>query len=433
MLLRYHLRLAVRSLRRDPGLSATIVVVLAVAAGIFCVAIMTYLRAYQEDGTLAPTLHHVEIAVPHDMLDAAFTGTNAAPNVIASRERTSFPMLRLLAGSGLAARQTSSFRTRLLVSDDAGLLPLKPRNARFANADLFGMFGLRFRDGAAWTRQDEARGEAVVVLGRELAKRIFGGANGVGRTVTIDDRPFRVVGVLADDQPFAPSWDRSVTGGAQDQLYLPFPEHQRLLAQPETPIAFAPEGPTYADLLRSDTVVGTFWIDLPTPELREAYARYLTSTLGARGVRYTLRDLAHVRVELPFPKTVFGFFVLVTFLVLAGAGLVATRLLLAKSLLRQGELSIFRAVGAPRAALMVRQLLEAALLAALGAVGGLAIAEGAASLYNHLIADTDIDLVITPQAFGIMLAATVLVGTVAAIYPAWRAAARRPTTSLMRA
>ena len=32
MLLPYHLRLAVRSLRRDPGLSATIVIVLAIAA-----------------------------------------------------------------------------------------------------------------------------------------------------------------------------------------------------------------------------------------------------------------------------------------------------------------------------------------------------------------------------------------------------------------
>lgn len=432
MLLPYHLRLALRSLRRDAGLSITIVVVLAVAAGIFCTALMHYLRTYGT-ASLRPSLHQVEIDVPHDTLEAAFKDTGNEPNVLAQRQRTSFSIARVLAGSGLAVEQTATFRGRLLVEgeDANAATTLPPRNARFVTADFFSMFEPSFRWGAPWSRADEARGDAVVVLGRALADRLFAG-DGVGRQVLVDGRAFRVVGVLAHDQPFAPEWDRVVTGAAQDQLYLPFDEAARLGARPEAAVQMAPFGPRHADLLASPTICVAFWIDLPTPALRDAYAAYLKTTLGAGGVRYHLRDLATLRRALALPRTVMSFFVSLTFLVLVGAGLVVTRLLLAKSLVRQGELSIFRAVGAPRASIMVRQLLEAALLAAAGGVVAMAVAAPAAFVDNRLVADTDIALAVTPTAFGLTFAATVVVGSVAALYPAWRAASRRPTTTLMR-
>jgi putative ABC transport system permease protein len=247
----------------------------------------------------------------------------------------------------------------------------------------------------------------------------------------IDDRPFRIAGVLADEQPFSPEWDRTVTGGVQDAVYLPFAEHERLRSRPEAQIVLAPMGPTYGDLLGSDTVAVTFWIDLPTPALRDGYARYLARALDGRGVRYRLRDLPALRRELGVPRTVMTFFVSLTFLVLAGAGLVTMRLLLAKSLMRQSELSIFRAVGAPRGALVTRQVLEAALLAAAGGLAGAFVAGPSAFLYNRMVADTDIPIGLTPLSFAVTFAATVLIGTLAALYPAWRAAARRPSMSGM--
>jgi putative ABC transport system permease protein len=435
VLLGYHLGLAARSLRRDPGLSATIVLVLAIAAGIFCTAVMHYLRTYRTVPGLAASLHQVEIVMPREGLEAAFTGSAAAPNILAARTRVSFPDARLLAGSGLPTRQATTFRSRVLVSG-AGAAPTgwpaRPRNARFANADFFDLFGLPFRHGGPWTRADEARGAPLVVLGKMVNERIFDGANSVGRTVLVDGRPFRVAGVLAEEQPFAPEWDRVVTGGPQDLLYLPLAEHERLLARPEAPVAVAPEGPRYADLLASPTVALAFWIDLPTPALRDAYRRYLDATLGARGRRFVLRDLSRLRAELAFPRTVLTFFVFLSLIILVGAGLVTTRLLLAKALARQGELSIFRALGAPRRAIVGRQLLEAALLSTLGGVVSTAVAGPGALVYNRLVADTDIPLVITPASFAITVAATVLVATLCALVPAWRAAARRPTAALMR-
>jgi putative ABC transport system permease protein len=430
VLLPYHLRLAVRSLRRDAGLSATIVIVLAVAAGIFWTAVMHYLRMYTHDDALPASVHQVEIATSNETLHVAFTGSNNQPNILATRTRVSFPMYRVLAGSGLGARQAGTFRGRVQVAGEAaGRLPPRPRCARFAGADFFGMFGLRFREGGPWTAVQETGGTPVVVLGRQIADQLFDGAAAVGRSVSIDDRAFRVTGVLADDQPFSPEWDRTVTGGVQDALYLPFPEGERLRSRPEAQVVLEPVGPSYGDLLASSAVAVTFWIDLPTPAVREGYATYLSTTLGARHVPYVLRDLPTLRRELGSPRTVLTFFVSLTFLVLAGAGLVTMRLLLAKSLMRQGELSIFRALGAPRGALVTRQVLEAAVLAGGGGLLAALVAGPSAFLYNRMVADTDIPLVLTPASFAVTFGTTLIVGTLAAVYPAWRAAARRPSMS----
>lgn len=437
MLLPYHLRLALRSLRRDPGLSATIVIVLAIAAGIFCTALLHYLRSYDPRGARSTTLYLVDVPRSDAALRHAFVGTNAELNIVAARSRVSYPVYRTLASSGLPVRQTGTFRSRVVVrtagdSDSRGQLPPVPRNVRFVGADFFTMFELPMAAGAAWSREDEARGVNVVVVGRELNRRLGASRqhpDGVGRLILVDDRPFRVVGVLAEDQPFSPEWDRVITGGPQDLLYLPFAQHERLRARPEALVAQGATGQRYEDLLRSNGVFLSFWIDLPTEESRAAYARYMD---GALSGPHTLRALDGLRHSTPEPRTVLTFFVFLGTLVLGGAGLVTARLLMAKGLARRAELSIFRALGAPRRALVARQLLEAALLATAAGLLSMLVSGPQAYFYNHVINDNDIPMVVTPLALGITLLATVSVGTLFALYPAWRSAERRPTAALMR-
>jgi putative ABC transport system permease protein len=434
LLLPYQLRLAVRSLRRDPGLSATIVVVLAVAAGIFAAALMHYLRIYGASGHASPSLHQVEVKVPATSLTRAFSGSTGEPNVLAGRMRVSYPNYQRLAASGIPARQTACFRSRVYVQPDGvGTADFRPRpvNVRFVDADFFGMFGADLRWGAVFSREDEAAGAPVVVIAKDLNRRLFGGTDSVGRTLRVDGRPFRIVGVLAEDQPFAPEWDRVVTGSPQDLLYLPFPEHVRLRARPEAPVQQAPSGTRYAELLASSTVFVSFWVDLPTPESRAAYAAFVRTALDPRDVT-VLRDLAQLRVDFRYPRTGITFFVFLTFVVLLGAGLITARLLLAKGVARRHELGIFRALGAPRRSLVIRQLYEAALLSSLAGVLSLAVAMPQAAYYNHLVADTDIPLRVTAPCFLITFSATVVVGLAFALYPAWRAASRSASVALVR-
>jgi ABC-type antimicrobial peptide transport system permease subunit len=80
----------------------------------------------------------------------------------------------------------------------------------------------------------------------------------------------------------------------------------------------------------------------------------------------------------------------------------------------------------------VRQLIEAGLLSGLAGVLSVLIAAPQALFYNVMVADTDIPLRVTPTSFLVTVIATLTVGILFALYPAWRAASRPPTISLGR-
>ncbi len=290
-LIPYHTRLAWKSLRRDPGLSATIVIVLAAAASIFSTALIHYLRLYGPLPSLSPTLHQVEIPVDDRTLRLAFIGSAAAPIRLAARTRVSFPDYQVLASSRIPAHQMATFRSRLWIAADGGAAPAAPassdgacsRNARFADAELFAMFAQRLRWGAPWSHDDETAGRPRVVLSRRLNDDLFAGADSTGKTVRIDGRPYLVKGVLADDPPVTAEWDPAAAGGGQDAVYLPFAEHQGLQAWPETPYFLSPVGPHHADLLASDAVFA--WCVATSWACFARWARRAARCSGARSSR----------------------------------------------------------------------------------------------------------------------------------------------------
>jgi putative ABC transport system permease protein len=428
----YHTRLALKSLRRDPGLSATIVIVMAVAGVIFSTAMMHYLRTYGPRPSLSAGLHQVEIEVADQILPRAFSGSSAAPSRLAPHTRVSFPNYRILASSGIPTRHTGTYRARLFVAPADGGPGGRARAGRFVDADFFPMFAQAFRWGGAWSNDDAAAGRRRVVIGRALNQQFFADGDSVGKTLMIDGRPYAVAGVLANDQPYAPEWDTAVSGGSQDGVYLPFAEHQRLLAWPETPLYLSPRGPHYRDLLASDAVFVSFWIELSTAADRQAYARFLEQRLGARGVSYQLRDLATWRHTFRFPSSAISFFTFLTLIIFAGGGVIMARLLMAKALVRGDELGVFRALGAPRRALFWRLIIEATILSVTAASLSTILAVPQSLFYNRVVGDTDIALHMSGLAVLLTFGTTLLVGISAALYPSWRLASRRPTLVLGR-
>jgi putative ABC transport system permease protein len=441
-LIPYHTRLAWRSLRRDPGLSATIVVVLAVAACIFSTALIHWLRLYGPRPALSPGLHQVEIGVDDRTLRLAYLGSNAAPIKLAPHTRVSYPNYQVLAASGIPARQMATFRSRLWIAAEGGGTAAacdgsfemkQSHNARFVDGAFFTMFAPGLRWGSPWTHEDEAAGRPRAVLSRHLNAVLFDGADSTGKTVRVDGRPYVVSGVLAEDAPVNAEWDPAAAGGGQDAIYLPFAEHQRLQAWPETPYYVTPFGPHHEDLLKSDAVFVTFWVELETPAQIAAYQRYLAAELGPRGQRYQLRDLATWREMVKIPPSVISFFTQLTLIIFAGSGLIVARLLMAKGLVRGDELGVFRALGAPRGALFWRQIIEAAMLSGIAASLGTLFAVPQAEIYNRFVRDNDIPLRMSWLAVGLIFATTMAVGIGSALYPSWMVARRRPTVALGRA
>jgi putative ABC transport system permease protein len=427
----YHLRLAIRDVRRNPGLSWAIFAGLSLAACIWSTANCHYLRLHGDFPALSPALHQVEINHPRTPVGPAEWGMTTVGGVIA-RTQVSYAEYQVLAGSGLASRQAGSLRARTLVArgpTDAAL----PASARFAGADFFQMFPIPVRDGRVFTRQEDQQGAAVAVIGYRLARALFPDGGAVGATIMVEGHPFLIVGAVADHGPTRPVWDIAMTGAKQDALYLPFSWWQRLLARPEFPLAQTAPGPTFADLLHSPTLFISFWLELPGEDSRKAYRDYLDRHFNGPGrAGYQLRDFPTWAADFAMPFSDIRFFTILTGLVLLGGGFNASRLLLAKGLARRSELGIHRALGASRASIFARQLSEAALLSFPAALVGILLSFPYNGLFNRIVQVNDVPVRMSTEGFLRGLIPSVLVGLAAAVYPAWRLAQTGPMARMPR-
>jgi putative ABC transport system permease protein len=423
----YDLRLALLGLWRSPGLSLAVFACMALATSSWSATVFVNLRFYGPGPALPASLHQVEL--PHSHVDARATSdTNAKASDLHTRTRVSLPEYQALAASGITTRQTGTFRSPVLVAPAGGAAPLVAK-ARFVGAAFFDMFALRLRAGRGFSRDEESAVAPVVVLGRKFSQRVLGaGVADAVSEIVIEGRRFRVVGVIADDQPFHPTWDITTTGAPQDDLYLPWPWWQPLLARPEFLAEQSVVGPGFDDLVRSDAIFVSHWIDLPREADRQAYAGYLTRTFAARGITPVLRDVATWQRTFSIPQSDVSLYMVLVGILLVGGGLNVARLLLARGIAVRGELGIRRALGATRSSLFLRTVLEGALLALPAVLAGLLLAAPYLALYNRLVDRSGIPVQVTGLGILLGVVPPFAVGILAALYPAWRSSQTPPIT-----
>jgi putative ABC transport system permease protein len=420
----YLLRQAWLSLRRDRALSGSIVLCLALATSVWAMSLTHFLRVYGPRADADPDLHQVEL-VHGTTRHVAKSGSFGT--LLVAQTRVSYPEYELLAKTGIPTRETATMRSRVTVGDEPTAVS---EHARFVNADFFDLFRRSFRTGGPWTKEEDASGAPAVVLSRALGERLYGSEDPRGRELAIEGLPHRIVGVLAKHQPYLAEWDAATLGVYQDALYLPFESFRRLRAYPEQVAYQRPTGSGWEDLWRSDALVMTHWVELPTAQHRQAYTSHLREKLGGSG--FSLRSLAEWREHVPAPDTPIRFFMLLTVFVLLGAGFNLSRLFLAKGLARTDEIGIYRTLGAPRRAICLRQMLEAALLCVPGSVLGVILSLPFFPLWNTIVRETDIP--VEPSLMGAVLGALpgAIVGLLAALYPAWRISGVRCTITSSR-
>jgi putative ABC transport system permease protein len=94
---------------------------------------------------------------------------------------------------------------------------------------------------------------------------------------------------------------------------------------------------------------------------------------------------------------------------------------------RRFEIGLRRALGATRGQIRIQFVTESLLLSGLGGVTGVVLGAAGTGIYAH---SSGLPWVVPPWAIGGGLGATVLIGTIAGLYPAVRAARLSPTLAL---
>jgi putative ABC transport system permease protein len=221
----------------------------------------------------------------------------------------------------------------------------------FATLGVKPSLGRGFVDG-----EDEGDGPHVVMLTYGYWRSDFGGdAKAIGRTITLDNKPATIVGVLPRDFQFAPSNDFP--------LWVPMHASQDLLTRRNlrwlNVIARLAPGVTMTQAHAE--------MDGITAQLAREYPQQDGSVFVAIGA---LRQRIVGRVQ-PLLLVIFG---AVGFVLLIACANVAN-LMMTRAAGRRKEFAIRTALGASRGQLIAQLLTESVLLAGLGAAVGFVAAQ----------------------------------------------------------
>jgi len=273
-----------------------------------------------------------------------------------------------------------------------------------ATPDLPTLWRFGTRQGSFWPRSDPRRGAPLAVLGPKLARELFGERSALGAFVRIAGGRFRVIGVM---EPKGQMMGFDI----DDVAYVPVASALQLFDQDEL-----------------------FEIDLIYSSARDA-ARVEAEVKRVLTVRHGgTEDFTVTSQEAMLD--VFGKVMdVVTMAVGAIAGIsllvgatgILTMMWIAVGE-RTSEIGLLRALGATRGQVQALFLAEAAALATLGGIAGIALGLGLGGALRLLVPGLPVE---TPLRFVVAgLVVSVLTGLVSGVAPARRAAGLDPIEAL---
>jgi len=280
-------------------------------------------------------------------------------------------------------------------------------NAEWVTAEFFSVLDVAPLLGRVFAPgEDRAGRNNIVILNQKLWQRRFGSApDVVGKNITLSDRPYTVVGVMAPLYPNAPD------------LWLPIDLADEVIKVGR----------------HSSLVIGRI---KPGVDIEQAQAemsrvahqleqQYPNSNVGHAAYVISLHEQMVGRVQ----RALWVLFGAVGFVLLIACANVAN-LLLTRAAGRQKEIAIRAALGAERGRLIRQLLTESLLLAGAGGGAGLLMALWITDLFRKIKA-VNIPRLEQVSIDGRALAATVgfalLTGVLTGLAPAWRCS--RPNVS----
>jgi putative ABC transport system permease protein len=117
----------------------------------------------------------------------------------------------------------------------------------------------------------------------------------------------------------------------------------------------------------------------------------------------------------------------ITMIILVVGGIVVMNIMLVSVTERTFEVGLRKAIGATRGQILLQFLIESALLCVVGGLLGLVLALGATQLVGYLLGMT---MTITLFYVVISVAVSSIIGIIAGLYPAWKAARLDPIVAL---
>ncbi len=435
----YYFRLGVRSLRRNPALTALMVLTLAIGVAA-SVSTLTILHIMSSN----PIPQKSERLFVPLIDNGPLKGYNPADpeNKNDSNQQLTYIDAVNLLKSGYGERKTALYGISAPIEPARKDMAVISGQGVATTRDFFSMFDTPFLYGQGWSEADDKAGNDVVVINSGMAEKLFGAVNPVGQRIRMNQQEYQIVGVLDNYRP-RPKFYRLIGGpgafGLEEDVMIPLANAIRRETAPNGSMSCSGKRDAgWQGLLASECTWIQFFFETKSGADRGELQSWLNNytddqhKLG-RFQRKAPNQLFDVMQWLEYRKVVgndsrLSAWLAFGFLALCLVNTVG--LLLAKFSVRASEVGIRRALGASRREIFQQFLTETAVVGLAGGTLGLLLAFGALAIIamqsKEMQVVAHMDLPMLALTFVLALASAMLAGLI----PTWRACNITPAIQL---